>query len=1543
MPTTLSAGDLAFVGIQGAPAGTAPERFAVLLLRDVEAGTEILVTDNGWLGSGAFRTGEGLVRYTAPAALTAGTVLTYAGEGDGWTNVSGSLALSNSGDQLIAFQGSLASPTALLAAIQNDAGNWQPGSNSSNTSDVPGAGSDALADLPAGTLSVAIGLGNADRDNGAYAGPTTGSAEALRAAINDASNWIISSDTAELAFPAGFTVGDPVAGITVTPATATATEGGAGGSFTVVLNTQPTAEVTIALSGDGQVTPGTTTLVFTAANWNQPQSVTVSAVDDATPEGTHGGTVTLAPATSDDPAYAGLNPADVAVTITDNEAPLPIAIGTVQGAGHTSGFVGQEVTVRGVVTAVDSAGFYLQDAGDSDLATSDAVFVFTGGAPGVTLGQGLLVTGTVSEFRGGGNFNNLTTTQITAPDIAVLDAPIEGVVATVIGRGGRLPPTEVAQDDNFTSFDPTADGVDFYESLEGMLLRIPNAVVVQGTNSFNETWVLADDGEDATGRTPHGGVILTESDKNPERIQIQYDPAPGNVQPGFQPPTQVGDRLGDVTGVLSYDFGQYQLLPTLPFAVTDGGLRKEVTTLTGGAEALTIADYNVENLDPGDGVARFDALARDIVLNLRTPDVLALQEIQDNNGAINDGVTSAAATGQALIDAIRRAGGPDYVYADIPPADDTSGGEPGGNIRPGFLYRADRVQLLSLEQVSPNDPAFANSRIPLVGTFAFNDEIVTVINVHFSSKSGGGTDFGAVFPPVNGAEAARVAQAQATNSFVDALVADRPDAKVLVIGDHNEFSFEEPQIVLRGESFGDIPVLADLNTKLPENERYTYTFDGNSQALDHTLATGAAYAVAQYDVVHINSEFSDLHGAPSGLVRNSDHDPQATLLTLRQSAALEFTLLRDGTDASGALLYNDQAVNSTQNSAAADDDTLGQLSRFRQVYGNVVVGQASFASGTTLDGSALDGGVVSLEWSSATAAVLDLGADREAVQRVRVDDFTGTALTLRDFAEVQLSLAGPQARSLTVEDARGGTLLLGAGNDLLRITADNDGSTGNGRQNGFTVNTGAGDDRVVFLAPAPDALPGSFDPALLRNEADLGAGHDGYEGGAGADRVLGRAGNDTLDGGAGNDTLLGGSGNDVLLGGAGNDLLSGELGADAAAGGLGNDTYVVDNGGDTVSEEGGDGIDTVRASVSFTLAGGVEQLVLLGTEALDGTGNALANSLTGNEAGNALQGRDGNDTLVGLGGSDLLDGGTGADLMIGGLGDDHYVVDNSADVVREAAGGGTDRVYATADFVLRAEVEELVQLGTASIRADGNALNNTLSGNTGNNRLRGYAGDDVVQGGDGDDRLEGGAGDDTLSGGEGNDRLEGGTGADAMLGGAGDDLYFVDDAGDTVSELPGGGNDRVFSTISFTLAADFERLTFLQSGLTGTGNAGDNALDGSSGADTLRGAAGNDRLYGNAGNDELEGGAGNDVTDGGLGDDVFVFRANEGASNNLLGDFDRLGDDTIRLVGFAASSFEALQIRQAGNSVVIELDGGVTLNLANTSIAQIGADDFLFG
>lgn len=466
------------------------------------------------------------------------------------------------------------------------------------------------------------------------------------------------------------------------------------------------------------------------------------------------------------------------------------------------------------------------------------------------------------------------------------------------------------------------------------------------------------------------------------------------------------------------------------------------------------------------------------------------------------------------------------------------------------------------------------------------------------------------------------------------------------------------------------------------------------------------------------------------------------------------------------------------------------------------------------------------------------------------------------------------------------------------------------------------EDLTLTGSSAIHATGNSLDNTLTGN-----TGANTLDGGAGADTMIGGAGNDvyivdnagdvvvesasqgsdtvlssmsygltdnvenlTLTGssninGTGNDlnnVIIGNEGNNTLIGNGGIDTLDGGVGADTLIGGIGNDVYVVDDIGDVVFESAAEGTDTVQASISYILTDNVENLTLTGTDNLNGTGNAL------------------NNTIVGNSGNNTLDGGTGNDRMEGGAGDDVYIVDSSSDTVIETANNGTDLVLTSASFTLGTNVENLTLTETADINGTGNTLVNILTGNSGNNTLNG------------------------------------GTGADTMIGGLGDDVYVVDNVGDIVIEADGEGTDTIQSSIAWTLADYFENLTLTgSSAINGTGNALDNVIIGNSGVNVLSGGAGHDTLNGGTGADTLIGGIGNDVYIVDNVGDVVIEEEGEGTDTVESSVTHTLASNVENLTLTGTSSVTA--IGNSGNNTIIGNTG------ANLIDGGAGADTMMGG
>lgn len=491
------------------------------------------------------------------------------------------------------------------------------------------------------------------------------------------------------------------------------------------------------------------------------------------------------------------------------------------------------------------------------------------------------------------------------------------------------------------------------------------------------------------------------------------------------------------------------------------------------------------------------------------------------------------------------------------------------------------------------------------------------------------------------------------------------------------------------------------------------------------------------------------------------------------------------------------------------------------------------------------------------------------------------------------------------------------------------------------------------------------------NVLNGGAGNDTLDGGAGIDTAsyVGTATSVNVNllthlatGGAGSDTLIsieniiGGNGNDSLTGDAADNVLDGGIGADTMIGGAGNDIYYLDQLGDVVTEQAGQGTDTVYAAIDYTLGDNVENLVLTGAQYYDGesvsnpyangSGNALNNRLDGNDADNGLQGLDGDDTLMGYGGvdglsggagadyldggfgSDYLDGGTGADTMVGGAGDDTYIVDNLGDQAIEAAiAGEIDTIYLSlaADYTLGNNVENLGRYQqTGNFRTTGNASDNQISGNEGNDTLYGMAG---------------------------NDLLDGFSGADVMYGGVGNDTYQVDNAGDVVTELANEGTDMVFvngylgALATYTLGANLENAQRYGAGSL-TGNVLNNALTGSYENNTLYGMDGNDTLNGLQGIDTLVGGAGNDTYIVDSTTDTIIENAGEGTDTVVTSVSFSMANlanvENLTLAAYGNLSINATGNAQAntitGNGGDNRLDGGAG---NDTLIGGDGSDTYV--
>ncbi|WP_299619842.1 endonuclease/exonuclease/phosphatase family protein [Pelagibius sp.] len=756
-------------------------------------------------------------------------------------------------------------------------------------------------------------------------------------------------------------------------------------------------------------------------------------------------------------------------------APVARTITEIQGAGHSSPFFLQAVTTTGIVTALGNGGFFMQDpTGDGDDATSDAIFVASGDS--VAVGDAVEVTGVVGELVPAGRTNDLAFTQIGGDTTVTIQSSGNALpAATVLGTGGRVPPQQVVEDDAFGSFDPATDGLDFLESLEGMRITVPDAVATSATSRFGETWVVANGGANVgpEGLNPRGGIDLEADDINPERIQIQGSSGDG---------VDVGDGLGDVTGILSYSFGNFEVLPDAPISVvTDAGLEAETTELVGTENQLTVASYNVLNLSAASSDdAQRAILGQQIANNLGSPDIIALQEIQDNNGTTNDGTTDATQTLQELVDAIAAAGGPTYEFFDIAPIDGTQGGAPGGNIRVAYLYNPERVELIDGSVEALDFPAFVGTRIPLQARFDFEGNEITVINNHFSSKFGSTPVYGSTQPFIDAGVDAREAEAQAINDHVDGIKAADPNAKVIVLGDLNDFQFASPQPILSGEADGN-QVLFNQIEELTDDEVYTFNFEGNSQVLDHFLVTENLQEDTDFDIVHVNVDFDD--GARFGSETGSDHEPILGRLSLEERPD---GIAEDGTRRDD--LLEGTAGHDTLEGGRGDDTVLGGSGDDDLNGGR---GDDSIGGGTGADTIEGDRGEDTISGASGNDSIdggrnedsISGGSGEDTIDGGRGDDTVdgGDDDDLIDGGRNDDLLMGGEGND-TIEGGRGeDTLEGGAGDDVLE---------GDQNDDVFIFAAGSGCDTVLDFEPGDDLIRldgfsiADFDGVLAAAEND---------------------------------------------------------------------------------------------------------------------------------------------------------------------------------------------------------------------------------------------------------------------------------------------------------------------------------------------------------------------------------------------------------------------------------------------------------------------------
>ncbi|HMG48227.1 MAG TPA: Calx-beta domain-containing protein [Allosphingosinicella sp.] len=1001
----------------------------------------------------------------------------------------------------------------------------------------------------------------------------------------------------------------------------------------------------------------------------------------------------------------------------------PIYIHMIQGTSYFSPILAAEgittfntqsaglVTVRAIITAVDNdgprQGFYLQEEitdWDGNNFTSEGIFVMTRNdagigtaVAGVAVGDLVTVTAHVMEYQGFAN--NMPITALTNPSSIVVNGSGNTLPALLLDASHPMPTAimTLVQPDYTDSSDGVGDTFDaslyalsFWETVEGMLVTIPDMVVADGFVStsggqpifqaYSQQHADADQingrggytiaGDPPVGQlhTPEtvddtiaGGRHLSDGDVNPDIIEIDFTGFAIDAPAGLTNSASMGDYLGDVTGIVEFDFTDRKLFVTDIDAgsFVDHVTTQEITVLGDDSRSLTVATFNVENLDPGDGAARFAALAAAIANNLNMPDILSIEEMQDNNGAAaGDGIsptgTDASITWQMLVDALNTLTGAHYQWVDQAPIYNAEGGEQSGNIRVGFLYNTDRVQLGDLDanatlaerrmytdrigdgvrdagdliqfsddmlgaEIQTAD--WSNTRRSLLGQFTFNGNTVFVTANHFPAK-GGSDEFWqfnqnpATGEPTNAGWTSRNAVAQDVYSMLNLIESGAPGSGIVSGGDYNDFYFYRPLTTVTGYTMADGTARVggarfdNLTLHLAEAERYTYNFDGRSQAIDHIIVNSTLGAVATYDVVHINTGFNASDPTPL-----SDHDPGLSSFDFRSFSERLF-----GT--AGADTINGFGGNDVIDGLGGDDTLTGgpgDDTFYVDSAGDTVIEAVGEGNDRVL---------------ASVSYVLMAGAEVETLEALNPNDTTAINLQGNEFANRIIGNAG--ANILTGNN--GDDVLMGrAGSDTLRGGAGFDTASyalaTAGVVASLATNTGSGGEAAGDTFNSIEKLEGSqFNDTLTG-----GTGNDTLSGLGGIDTLSGGSGTDTIDGGAGNDALTGGNDNDLLNGGDDNDTLDGGNDADTLNGDAGSDTLNGGNGDDMLN--GGTGADT-------------------------------------------LSGGNNNDTLNGGAGNDVLTGGIGNDVFsfseIGGadrITDFQHVNDKLDLTLIDAVAGGADNAF----------------------------------------------------------------------------------------------------------------------------------------------------------------------------------------------------------------------------------------------------------------------------
>ena len=594
-----------------------------------------------------------------------------------------------------------------------------------------------------------------------------------------------------------------------------------------------------------------------------------------------------------------VTPAGATTTSPQATAPKEVKnIGEVQGESHQSPLVGKEVVINNVVvTKTDGdKGFYVQDkVSDNNPRTSDAVYVASKNK--VEAGDLLKVQGTVKEgymeeysVRQGQTFKkpagSLTVTQIINATITKLG---KADLPKALNISEKMPKDVV--DNTPTKYNPETEALDYWESLEGMLVEVTKPKVT-GPQYKGDIYVLPGDYKGQK-LNNIGGVNLRPGAQNTEVLPVTV---------GNKFVAKAKDYFNEnISGVVTYKNKTYKIDPNSVPKIQDGGLKREVSKIYPAEDKLTIASYNIENFSANNKghdetpEEKVDKIANSFIKEVHSPDIITLIEVQDNNGGVNDGTVDGVKSGEKLAQRIKSLGGPDYKYTEIAPVDGKDGGKPGANIRVAYLYNPKRVTLIGKEKggseeaarfvnghleknparIDPTSVHFEKVRKSLAAEFEFKGQRIVVIANHLKSKLGDDAIYGSNQPSVENTKAKRIEEAKILNAFIKEGLRQNPNLKFVLTGDFNDFEFSDSVKTIVGNE------LVNLMAEHEQGDRYSYFYRGSNQSLDNILISKNIKDKVVFSPVHINASFMEEHG------RASDHDPVVVQIDFSKPAAPE--------------------------------------------------------------------------------------------------------------------------------------------------------------------------------------------------------------------------------------------------------------------------------------------------------------------------------------------------------------------------------------------------------------------------------------------------------------------------------------------------------------------------------------------------------------------------------------------------------------------------------------------------------------------------------